>query len=347
MKTLATERLINRTRYLFAVFFVLTGFTSYRGGSDPRVYGSIFACSAVFILLGLVNEVFHARGRVLTPLIYASTTVELALFFFIRYAFSFDPSTGYTMTMKEPATFTVYFLFGILNGLRFNRRLNLYYGLGGIAAHLLLMALALTVGGMHFSPDPAQAFALGTLRAASEAAKVLFMLLFTGFLWVMAGYTRASMAEMERARREATANAVALQTLVSSARASADDLLRGSRDLVSAVGDISQTLGRNNGLLREIGTLSTSVSESISGVTGKSHEQFEAAQRNSGRIDQLLSMLEALRAASGSQGENARGALRDSEQTNVRLSETLGAISEMRSRSEKIDAVRSAARSWR
>ena len=41
MKRLATERLINRTRYLFTAFFVLTGFTSYRGGSDPRVYLAI------------------------------------------------------------------------------------------------------------------------------------------------------------------------------------------------------------------------------------------------------------------------------------------------------------------
>jgi methyl-accepting chemotaxis protein len=339
MNVLATERLINRTRYLFTAFFLLTGFTSYRGGSDSRVYLAIFACSGVFLLLAAVNEVALTRRQVFTVLVYLSTTVELGLFFFIRYAFSFEPSTGYTMTMKEPATFTVYFLFGILNGLRFNRRLNLYYGLGGIAVHLVLVALALTVGGMHFSSDPSQAFALGTLRIASEGAKVLFMLLFTGFLTIMAGYTRASLTAMERARGEATANAEALQKLLTTARASADDLLKGSRELVGAVGEISGTLARNNELLAEIASLSTSVSDSIGGVNGKSHDQFEAARRNSGRIDELMTMLSGLRQASGDQGSNARDALRRAEQTNAHFSTTLAAISEMRARSEKIDEI--------
>ena len=339
MQRLATERLINRTRYLFTLFFVITGVTSYKNGSDVRVYSAIFICSAVFLLLGLVNEIALRRRRVYTALIWASTTVELGLLFFIRYAFSFDPSTGYSMTMKEPATFTVYFLFGILNGLRFNRRLNLYYGLGGIAVHLILTTLALTVGGMHFSSDPSQAFALGTLRLASESAKVLFMLLFTAFLWVMAGYTRTTMDEMERARQEATLNASALQKLLGTARASADDLLKGGRELVSAVGDISGILSRNRELIEEIATLSRSVSESIGGVTGKSREQFEAAQRNSGRIDQLLVMLSGLRQASGDQGTNARDALSRAEQTDAHLAGTLAAIGEMRSRSEKIDEI--------
>ena len=211
MSNLATERLINRTRYLFTVFFLATGFASYKGGSDPRVYLSVISLSGVYLILGLINEIAHARKKILPGLIYASVTVDLALFFFVRYAFSFEPSTGYTMTMKEPATFAVYFLFGILNGLRFDRKLNLYYGLGGVVLHVILMILALTVGGMQFTGDPSQAFSLGTLRLASEAGKILFMLLFTFFLTVMAGFTRRSMADMERAREEATANAVAVK----------------------------------------------------------------------------------------------------------------------------------------
>jgi methyl-accepting chemotaxis protein len=339
MKRLATERLINRTRYLFTAFFLLTGFTSYRGGSDPRVYLAIFAASGVFLLLGLVNEAAHTRQRVYPALIYASTTVELGLFFFIRFAFSFEPSTGYTMTMKEPATFTVYFLFGILNGLRFDKKLNLYYGLGGIAVHLLLTALALTVGGLHFSSDPSQAFALGTLRLASEAAKVLFMLLFTFFLTVMTGYTRGSMAEMESARSRATASAEAVTNLLGTVRHSADDLLGGSRELVSAVGSISSILGRNNDLLGEIGALSASVSESIGGVTAKSRDQYEAAQRSGGRIEQLLAILKELQGTSSVQGGHARDALRQAEENDERLSTTLAAIEEMRGRSEKIDEI--------
>jgi hypothetical protein len=51
MNPTATERLINRTRFVFAFFFVLTGISSWRSGSDPRVYLAIFACSAAFLVL--------------------------------------------------------------------------------------------------------------------------------------------------------------------------------------------------------------------------------------------------------------------------------------------------------
>ena len=339
MKRLATERLINRTRYLFTVFFVATGFASYKGGSDPRVYLAIFGCSAIFLLLGLVNEIPHSRQRVVPAFIWASTTVELGLFFFVRWAFSFEPSTGYSMSMKEPATFCVYFLFGILNGLRFDRRLNLYYGVGGILVQLVLIGLALTVGGLHFSSDPARAFELGTLRLASEAAKVMFMLLFTIFLVIMAGYTRRSMKEMEDAQRQATDNADAVKKLLGTVQASAEDVLRGSHELVSAVGSISGIIGRNHELLGELATLSSTFSQSIVGVNGKSRDQFEAAQRSAARIDQLLALLKELQGTSSAQGGHAQEALRQAEENDSRLSSTLAAIGDMRGRSEKIDEI--------
>jgi methyl-accepting chemotaxis protein len=339
MRTMAAEKLINRTRYLFTLFFLITGYTSYKGGSDPRVYLSVIGCSGVFLLLGLVNELVLRRGVISTFLIYLSTTVDLALFFFVRFAFSFEPSTGYTMTMKEPATFTVYFLFGILNGLRFNRKLNLYYGLSGIALHLLLGGLAITVGGMRFTTDPAEAFGLGTLRMASEGGKVLFMLLYTYFLYAMAGFTRAAMDEMEKARQQATSNAEAVKSLLSTVRSSADDLMSGSRELVSAVGSIAGVLGRNNELLGEISGIASSVSESILAVNAKSGGQFAAAERNAGRIREVLALLDDLQRTSSGQGGNALEALRRTEENDQRLSVTLAAIGDMLKQSEKIEEI--------
>ncbi len=344
MKNLATERLINRTRYLFTAFFLLTGFASWKGGSDPRVYLSVIALSVVFLILGLINEAVHAKGKVSTPLIWLSVTVELGLFFAVRFAFSFEPSTGYTMTMKEPATFTVYFLFGVLNGLRFDRRLNLYYGLGGIVLHLILLALSLTVGGMHFTNDPAQAFSLGTLRLASEGGKIVFMLLFTVFLYIMAGFTRRTMDEMEKSRQQASASAEAVQKLLGSARATGEDLVNASGELVAAVGDISKTLGRNNELFDEVGSLSRSVSKSIDGVNGKSRDQYEAASRSARKIEELLKLLKDLQGTSAAQGERAREALRQADDNDKRLTETVTVIEEMGRRSQQIEEISGAIR---
>jgi methyl-accepting chemotaxis protein len=339
MQALATEKLINRTRYLFTLFFLVTGYTSYKGGSDPRVYLSIISGSAVFLLLGLANELLIHRRKVSTAAAYASATVELFLYFFLRFAFSFDPSAGYTMTMKEPATFTVFFLFGILNGLRFNKRLNLYYGLTGTGLHLLLGALALTVGGMRFTSVPAEAFAMGTLRLASEGARVLFMLLFTFFLYVMARYTRRTMDEMEEAREQATAGAEAVRELLGTVSGSAQELGQGGRELVSAVGSISGILGRNNGLLGEISGIASSVSESIVAVNAKSGGQYEAARRNAERITEVLALLEDVQKTSAVQGTSAREALRQAEENDARLGETLSSIADMRGKSEKIEEI--------
>jgi signal transduction histidine kinase len=202
MNPLATERLINRTRFVFAAFFVLTGISSWRSGSDPKVYLAIFACSVAFLLFaGATSVVLLTRRAVPRWLVMSATFFEVALIFAIRFAFSRDPSTGFAMSMKEPATFAIYFLFGLLNGLRFDRGVVALFGALAVASHVLLLVLALTIGGMGFTSDPALAFSAGNMRLASEAARLLFLAAFFGFLWVTAGRARATLDALERERR--------------------------------------------------------------------------------------------------------------------------------------------------
>lgn len=58
----------------------------------------------------------------------------------MKYAFHFDPHNGYSVSLKEPATFLVYFLLAITCGLRYNKRLNLYYGALAIVGYSILIA---------------------------------------------------------------------------------------------------------------------------------------------------------------------------------------------------------------
>ena len=53
MHELRTEKIINRTRFVFATFIMLTGFSSLKSNAAAPVYLSIFAATAVYFLLAM------------------------------------------------------------------------------------------------------------------------------------------------------------------------------------------------------------------------------------------------------------------------------------------------------
>ena len=340
MNPLATERLINRTRFVFAAFFVLTGISSWRSGSDPKVYLAIFACSAAFILFaGATSVVLLTRRSVPRWLVISATVFEVALIFAIRFSFSRDPNTGYAMSMKEPATFAIYFLFGLLSGLRFDRGVVALFGTLSVVSHVGLLVLAMTVGGMTFTSDPALAFNAGSMRLASEAARLLFLAAFFGFLWVTASRTRATLDALERERRRAEESASSVRSLLDTARATSESLAAGSRELVGAVGGIGGAMSRGDGLQGEIGAIAGSVSQGIERIGTASGAQRLAAERGGQGISSLAALLERVLADGGVQAERAAEALRQAEVNERRVAETSAAIGAMRERSERIERI--------
>jgi methyl-accepting chemotaxis protein len=340
MNPLATERLINRTRFVFAFFFVLTGISSWRSGSDPKVYLAIFACSAAFLVFaGSTSAVLLVRRAVPRGLVIVSTIFEVALIFAIRFAFSRDPSTGYAMTMKEPATFAIYFLFGLLNGLRFDRGVVMLFGALSVVSHIVLVVLALTVGGMTFTSDPALAFSAGSVRLASEAARLLFLAAFFGFLWVTASRTRATLDALERERHRAEEATASVRSLLDTARATSESLATGSRELVGAVGGIGGAMSRSDGLRGEIGTIAGSVSQGIEHIGTASGAQREAAERGRRGIASLAALLDRVLADGGAQAERAAEALHQAEESERKVAESSAAIGAMRERSERIERI--------
>jgi hypothetical protein len=103
MSTIATERLINRMRVLFILFFLIAAFSSYKGQSGPWTWGSILAATGVFTTLAIVNQAFIARNVISPLLIYISVTTEFLLVFVLKFSFHFVPGVGYGLAMKEPA----------------------------------------------------------------------------------------------------------------------------------------------------------------------------------------------------------------------------------------------------
>ncbi len=232
MNLSSTERMINRVRFVFATFFVLTAYSSYKAQSVPAVYISIFSAAMVYYILALINEVFIRRDRVSLQLIYVSVTVEVLLLFFVKFSFHNDPFNGYGLAIKEPATFLVYLVFAVICGMRFNVKLNIYFGAISILSYITLILLGLYDGNMFFTKDPKLTFSAGALRPPTEFAKVLFIAGTSYFLSRMAVFNNRNLRGMEESRHEAETNMAALKEVM-------ENIIRTAQDLGSLADTIS------------------------------------------------------------------------------------------------------------
>ncbi len=174
----------------------------------------------------------------------------------MKFSFSFDPFNGYGLAIKESSSFIVYFIFAVVAGLRYNRKLNIYFGVVSIASYLLLIILGLQYGGMTFSRDPEMIFSPKTLRLPTELGKILFMAGNSYFLYLMAVFTNNNVKEIEDSRAEAALNfknTAALLDSIESVSAgflkSSDSVYQNSeamtvrtKELESAIASISATV---------------------------------------------------------------------------------------------------------
>ncbi|MBN2160392.1 MAG: hypothetical protein JW807_13435 [Spirochaetes bacterium] len=339
MSSLQTEILINKTRYVFTAMFILVGFSSFMQKSAPPTWGGIFGTSAVFLLLAIVNQFFIMNKNVSTPLIYVSVTIEISLVFILKFVMHFDEQVGYGMSIKEPATFCVYFLFIALSGLRFNKRLNIYMGAYAIFTYCLLMALAVFDGGMVFASDPAKIFDKGTVRLASEVPKLLFLGAFVFFLSKMADFTTGQMNQIEEAKVEASNSLHGLKSVLATVAQTAQELMARSGELTESSGRIDSVLNEHGGLMREVETIMKEFTASIEDVRSKSSFQYKTVEDNFQKIKEISTLMEKINADSSSQREKADNALRLADMNEQNIRRTIAAITDMKENSKKIEEI--------
>jgi len=218
MNPVESERLINRFRFIFVIFFMISGLASYRSGSVPAVYQSIIGISIFYFLLAIANYIFIKRNMVPALLIYVSVSFEVLMVFAVKYSFHFDQHNGYGLAIKEPATFIVYLIMAVITGLRFRKWLNLYFGALAISSYILLLYLGIEYGNMKFINEPQLIFTPGALRIPTELAKILFLAGNSYFLYLMASFTNRNVHEIESARENSERNNRNMEELLSTIR---------------------------------------------------------------------------------------------------------------------------------
>ncbi|MFH0975611.1 MAG: methyl-accepting chemotaxis protein [Spirochaetota bacterium] len=268
MDKFKAEKLINRIRILFGLFFLVSGLLSIRSGSEKAVYQSILIGSGVQFFVVFLNAIFLRLKKMPQSLIYFSATVEMLNILIVKFGFHNDPFNGWGLTIKEPSTFILLILFCIINGLRFNKALNLYLGAITIAGYATLIALGVTQGNMVFVTDAKLIFTPNSLRLPTEGALILFMAGNTYFLYLMASFTNRNIFKIEQARQTANEN------------------LDATNNLLENVKQITTQLASS---IQEMSATTMSLAENSHTQAAKEEEIVQASAGNVASIDELSS----------------------------------------------------------
>lgn len=339
MDVFAIERIINRARYVFATFFLVAALSSYRQGSGIAIWGSILAVTLVYYCVATINHFQIRKQRVSDTLIYVTVTIEILLVFVVKFSFHYDSFNGYGLSLKEPATFIVYFVFAVINGLRFNKRLNIYFGCMAIASYLLLLALGLIFGGMYFTNDSTKIFTPKALRSATEISRILFLGGTAYFLYLMAGFTMKNVKQLEDARVDANNNYHLINDMLQTVKEVSTDLVSSNRELSDSTNNIGSIIEENVDLIREITDIAQSFTRSIGEMRKKIDDQNTTIEQNYTKISEISNLMEEVHRESSSQSEKAKDALNLAENNEHRIRESIESIREMRDRSKRIEEI--------
>ncbi len=284
MNRIEIERIINRARYVFSAFFLLSAFASYKSGSVPQVYHSIVMISCSYILVALINTYFIRKKYISDLLIYTTVTLEILFVFLVKYSFHNDPYNGYGMALREPSTFLLFIVFAVVCGIRYNKKLNIYFGIVSISSYIFLIFLGIKYGGMKFDPDPSRVFDSGTLRVGTELSKILFMAGTSYFLYLMASFTNRNVNQLEKARAQSEENYRTTASAVEDMNAQIEKISASSKKIFSTCREISVRNSEHDGSIREI-------SETVDHFTASVHSNTLQAAESSGTLSSLNSVI--------------------------------------------------------
>ncbi len=294
MDKLKAEIIITRIRLIFVLFFLFSGFSAYRSGSEPAVYISIFIGSGLQFLITLVNYIFIKLKKIPAVLIYASVTIELFTIFLVKYGFHFDSYNAWGLAIKEQATFILFIMYGIIHALRFNKNLNLYLGSLSIILYLTLLTLGLTQGDMVFVHDAKLIFTPNALRSATELAKILFMALNTYFLYLMGKFTSHNIKAIEKNQITASENLDATNKLLQNVREITSHLASSIQEMSATTSSLAENTHSQSDMEEEILHASNKNVENINELASNTEIQFATFKELSDRVSELSDSIDKL-----------------------------------------------------
>jgi len=339
MNPVNTERIINRVILVFAIFFLVTGLSSYAQGSVPSVYISIITGSAIYFIIVIINHIYIKKEIINSTLIYVSVTIELLVAVFTKYAFHFDQHNGWGLAVKEPATFLVFIILAVIIGLRYNKTLNFYYGALAILGYIFLITMGLIDGNLFFTRDSTQIFTPHALRLPTEIGKILFMGGTTFFMYLMADTTSKNIKELQDARNTADQNLSIADSMIETVRDVSSGLSERSRELSDSTTSIESVMEENNTLIRNMNEITQDFTRSIGELRNNIKMQNETIGTNYTKIQEISQLMKEVYEDSITQRGRAIEALKLAEENETHIRNSNSSINAMRENSRKIEEI--------
>ncbi len=339
MNIATTEKIVNRARLILATFVLLLAFSSYKSKSVPAVYYSVFIGALVYYALFAINYIYIRSGRIPQELIYISVTIETLLIFLVKFSFHFDPYNGYGLSIKEPATFLVYMIFAVLCGLRYNKKLIIYYSVIASLSFIALVALGILDGGMQFSEDTKMIFDPAFLRLPTELGKLIFLLALCYFVYLMADYTNKNLKAIEDSNIQSEKNNMSLNALLGTVKKTAEDLSISSTDLSMSTRIIGDRIQESNSCINDITDKAKNFNVGFKSLREKILIQKESIDENFVRIREISNLMEEVYNVSSAQTESSARALSLAELNEKYIRESSASIKMMQDNSQKIEEI--------
>jgi methyl-accepting chemotaxis protein len=333
------EKVRINARYFFVLLFILAGLSSYAGNSPVAVYGSLFGLGLIVALNSFISHRLLKQGRLTLSIIVITIVIDILIPFFMKIAFSFDPTLGMGYAIKEPGSYIVYYFFLIIHALRYNRSLIIFSGFIAFTSYLSLIAYSVLYGGLTFVRSIEGFTDLRYLRTANEIPKILLLLGFVYYLQVMARFSSKNIQQLKQARINADKNLEQMKNIFNTVKSSSSELVNDSQLLKDTAHYIYSILESFHGLMNEINVLTQDATDNLHHIKTSSSFQYDKVKTNFNKITEIAGLMEHINSDSSKQHINAKEALKLAELNERNIQDSLNAIAEMKLNSDKIEEI--------
>jgi methyl-accepting chemotaxis protein len=335
-KSLEVERKINRIRFGFIALFFLTAFSAYRSGSTPPVYFSLFLIAGLMLVSAIFWEFALPRISYTYWIKYISTGIDLLGVFGAKYGMHFDPNFGWGLSLKEPATFDVFFLYICLAGLRLDKKFSLFTGFFSASLYLLLIILSLSSGWMSFTNDPSKLLDAHYLRLPTELSKIVFLLAASFTIAYLANDTRAFMGMLSESESKYKFNTTVMEQLLKKIEEISISLTTMMERLKDNSATMEKTVKAQEMYFQKDAVVIDKIVGDGEEINTISNAQLHMISKILTRTQKMAESIDIISKGGKESSKRATHAKEISAESVAFLNDTMKVVNEMKSQSEKI-----------
>ncbi len=335
-KSLEVEKKINRIRFAFITLFFLTAFSAYRSGSTPPVYLSLFIIASLMLVNAIFWEIMLPRISYTRWVKYISTGIDLLGVFGAKLGMHLDPNFGWGLTLKEPATFDVFFLYICLAGLRLDKKFSLFTGFFSAFLYSVLIILSLSSGWMSFTNDPSKLLDAHYLRLPTELSKIIFLLAASFTIAYLANDTRAFMGMLSESESKYKFNTKVMEDLLHNIKEISISLKNMMTHLKENTGFMESTVKAQENFFQKDSAVIDKIVQDGEEINTISNAQLQMISKILTRTQKLSESIDLISKGGRESSKRATHAKEISAESVEFLNDTMKVVHEMKSQSEKI-----------